>query len=113
MTLTIGFFSLVAAALIGLIMAGKLSNQTHPAWSAGLIHATLAIAGLVLVIVSMVNGNSLQRLFAACVIFGLAALGGIYLAGLHANKRIPSRAIVIGHGLLGVAGIGLVGSTLL
>jgi len=111
--LTIAFFLLLAAGLIGLIMAGKLSNQKHPAWSAGLIHACLAIAGLLLIIISIANGNGLQRLFAACAIFTLAAFGGLYLASFHAKKRIPPMTIVIGHGLLAVAGIGLLGSTLL
>lgn len=111
--LTIGFFALVAAGLIGLIMAGKLSNQQHPAWSASLIHAGLALTGLGLVIATIASGDQSQRLIVACAIIAGVVLGGLYLAGKHANRRIPPMGIVIGHGLLAVVAIALVGSTLL
>ncbi len=44
-------------------------------------------------------------LIAAVVLFALAAIGGIILAGLHLRARPVSMAVVVLHGLLAAAGL--------
>ncbi|PTU30920.1 hypothetical protein [Stenotrophobium rhamnosiphilum] len=97
------------AALGGLLMAGiRLSGRPHPpAWLA-MGHGLLAVAGLTLLIYAAVAGGIPQIAEIALAFFIIAAAGGAVMNLLFHWKQLPLPiALMIGHGLLAVAGFGL------
>jgi hypothetical protein len=90
------------AALGGIILAVlHLTKKTAPIPLA-LLHGLLAAAGLVLLIIAIVQMSSAGLAGVALIIFIIAALGGFVLFAIHLKKRpLPGGLIVI-HGLVAV-----------
>lgn len=92
------------AAVGGLVLAAHVLRDKFAPWALSLLHALLGAAGLVLLIVLLLQGAASQRVLAGFVLLLVAALGGFFLASFHLRQRLPPKAIVVVHA--GVAVIG-------
>jgi len=102
--LNIAVIIFAIAAVGGLILAKSLFSEKLPSWLLSFAHAALGAAGLILLIFTVIQGNSASRVTAALGILIIAALGGFFLASFHARKVIAPKAIIIVH-----AGVAVVG----
>ncbi|ABI60322.1 hypothetical protein [Nitrosomonas eutropha] len=92
------------AAVGGLFLASKvLSGQLAP-WAVSIVHALLGAAGLVTLILVVLEGSGDNRLTAALGLLVVAALGGFYLASIHMKGNVASKNIVFIHAGIAVAG---------
>ena len=91
-------------ALGGLILASSVLRGKFASWALSLGHALLGAAGLVCLIIMVMQGSFGSRLVAALALLVVAALAGFFLASLHLRRKIPAKGLVIGH-----AGIALIG----
>src|SRR3546814_927735 len=91
-------------AVGGLVLAAHVLRDKFAPWALSLLHALLGAAGLVLLIMLLLQGAAPQRVLAGFVLLLVAALGGFFLASFHLRKRLPPKAIVVVHA--GVAVIG-------
>lgn len=92
------------AAVGGLFLASKvLSGQLAP-WAVSIVHALLGAAGLVTLILVVLEGAGDNRLIAALGLLVVAALGGFYLASIHMKGNVASKNIVFIHAGIAVAG---------
>jgi hypothetical protein len=92
------------AAVGGLLLAASVLRGKLAPWALSLVHALLGATGLVFLIVMVMRGASTGRITAALVILAVAALGGFYLASLHAKGRVAPKSIVLVHACAAVAG---------
>ena len=69
-----------------------------------MLHALLGAAGLVLLIIGLVEGSASQPVLVGFVLLLIAALGGFFLASFHARKRLPPKAVVVVHASVAVVG---------
>lgn len=92
------------AAIGGLILATHVLRGRFAPWALSLLHALLGAAGLVLLIVTVLQGHAGDRLLAALGLLVLAALGGFFLASFHLRRKLPPKAVVLVHA--GVAAVG-------
>jgi hypothetical protein len=93
-------------ALGGLVMATRVLRGQLAPWALSLLHAALGAAGLVLtalVVLGKAEGTP-SIVPVALLILVVAALGGFYLASIHARKTLPSRGVVFAHAGLAVIG---------
>jgi FtsH-binding integral membrane protein len=97
-------------ALGGLIMATRVLRGQFAPWALSLLHAALGATGLVLtaIVVLGKSANVASIVPIALLILVVAALGGFYLASIHARRQHPPRAGVFIH-----AGVAVVGFLLL
>ena len=91
------------AALGGLILASSVLRGKFAPWSLSLVHAGLGAAGLILVLLAILQGTA-GPIATAFVILLIAALGGFYLASLHLRKNIAPKGVVVIHAALAVTG---------
>ena len=91
-------------ALGGLVLASHVLRNKFAPWALSVLHMLLGAAGLVILIVMVLQGQTASRLVAALALLIIAALGGFFLASLHLRQKIPPKAIVIVH-----AGIAVIG----
>ena len=101
--LTYAVLVFAIAALGGLILASSVLRGKFAPWSVSLLHAGLGAAGLILVLLAILQGTA-GVVTAAFVIFFIAALGGFYLAFVHLRKKIPPKGVVVIHAVLAVTG---------
>lgn len=92
------------AALGGIVLAAHVLRGKFAPWAVSILHALLGAAGLVLLLVQVVQGTAAGRVVAALGLFVVAALGGFFLATLHARRTLPPKAVVVLHAGLAVAG---------
>ena len=102
----------VIAALGGLVMAMKILKGQLAPWALSLLHAALGATGLVLLL-AVINGPADSRVAAALGILVVAALGGFYLASIHARKKVAPKAVVIVHASVAAVGVVTLITTLL
>jgi hypothetical protein len=97
-------------ALGGLIMATRVLRGQFAPWALSLLHAALGATGLVLtaIVVLGKSANVASIVPIALLILVVAALGGFYLASIHARRQHPPRSVVFIH-----AGVAVVGFLLL
>lgn len=103
----------VIAALGGLVMAMKILKGQLAPWALSLLHAALGATGLVLLLFAVVNGPANSRVAAALGILVVAALGGFYLASIHARKKVAPTAVVLVHAAVAAVGVVTLITTLL
>ena len=106
LTYAILFFAI--AAVGGLILASKVLGGKLAPWPLSILHALLGAAGLVTLLLFVIQGHGSSRLTAALAILVVAALGGFYLASLHVRGSVAPKGVVIIH-----AGVAVVGFLLL
>ncbi|GCB05223.1 hypothetical protein [Ralstonia sp. SET104] len=101
------------AAVGGLVLAAHVLRDKFAPWVLSLLHALLGAAGLALLIALLVQGNAPQKVLISFVLMLVAALGGFFLASFHVRKKLPSKAVVVIHAGVAVAGFLTLASVLL
>jgi len=91
------------AALGGIVLAAHVLRGRFAPWALSLLHAALGAAGIVIVLIAVIQGAR-GSVALALGLFVVAALGGFLLASFHYRKQLPPKAIVIVHALVAVAG---------
>jgi hypothetical protein len=102
--LTAAIVVFAIAAVGGLILAAHVLRSKFAPWALSVLHALLGAAGLVLLIIGLVEGSASQPVLVGFVLLLIAALGGFFLASFHARKRLPPKAVVVVHALVAVIG---------
>lgn len=92
------------AAMGGLFLASRVLRGHLAPWAISILHALLGASGLVLLILTVVQGGASARVTAALAILILAALGGFFLASIHLRGRVAPKAVVFVHAGVAVAG---------
>lgn len=105
--LTYAVLSFAIAAIGGLLLASYVLKGQLAPWGLSLLHAGLGALGLVLVLLTVLNGAG-PMVSIALVILVIAALGGFYLASLHLRETVAPRNVVVIH-----AGAAVIGFLLL
>src|SRR3546814_782619 len=95
--LTYALIVFAVAALGGLVLASSVLRGKLAPWAISILHALLGASGLVLLIVTVLQGQGAGRVTAALGILVVAALGGFYLASLHLRKQVAPKAVVFVH----------------
>ena len=96
------------AAIIGLIMAGCIFRGRTAPWLLSLLHLGFGGAALVLVYQTFAGGE--ERIMTALAVLIAAAVLGLYLALQHLRGVVAPKTVVLLHFLVGVAGVGLLGT---
>ncbi len=96
------------AAVGGLYLASRHWQGNPPPVAVALIHGLLAVAGLVIVIMVVMEGGDVGRLPIAIGLFAVAAIGGLVLFSLHVKGRPLPKPLIAAHALLAVSGFILV-----
>lgn len=92
------------AALGGLVLGvSGLRQRDLPMWLS-LIHGLIAAAGLVTLIIGVVQGNVGILAIISLVLFLIAALGGFVLFSFHLRKKPHPKGLIIIHALAAVIG---------
>lgn len=102
--LTYALIVFAIAAVGGLVLAASVLRGRLAPWALSLVHALLGATGLVLLLLEVVRGSGAGRATAALGILVVAALGGFYLASLHARKTVAPKAVVFVHAGVAVTG---------
>src|SRR3546814_13514962 len=85
--LTYALIVFAVAALGGLVLASSVLRGRLAPWAISILHALLGASGLVLLVVSVLQGQGAGRGPAALGLLVLAALGGFYPAPLHLHRE--------------------------
>ncbi len=95
--LPVGLFAI--AAIGGLTLAGmKFAGRELPIPLA-LLHGAFAAAGLVTLILNVVENRMNTLMNIALVLFVIVALGGFTLFSLHLMKKRQPTVLIVAHGL--------------
>jgi hypothetical protein len=93
------------AALGGVAMAAlHFRGRTPPPVPLAVLHGVLAASGLVVLLLAVLKVGFGGTPALALGLFLVAALGGFGLVSFHLRRRALPNALVLGHGLLAVAG---------
>jgi hypothetical protein len=103
--IAVGLFAV--AALGGLTLAVLHFQKKNLPLPLALIHGLLGAAGLVTLLLFVLNSGTSSKAAVALIIFVVAALGGFYLFSFHLRKkRLPSTVVII-HALAAVSAFGI------
>lgn len=102
--LTTALIVFAIAAMGGLFLASRVLRGHLAPWAISILHALLGASGLILLILTVVQGDASARVTAALAILILAALGGFFLASIHLRGRVAPKAVVFVHAGVAVAG---------
>jgi hypothetical protein len=103
MTIALVLFAL--AALGGVTMAAmRLRGAERPPTALALVHGAAAAAGLIALILAVMNVPDPGGARTALVVFIVAALGGFYLFAQHVQKKALPIPVMVVHGLVAVVG---------
>ena len=105
MPLNIAAVVFAIAALGGIVLAVHVLRGKFAPWSLSLVHAALGAGGIVLVLVTVIQGVRGSAAL-ALGLFVIAALGGFFLASFHYRKQLPPSAVVVVHAVVALAGFG-------
>ena len=86
--LTYALIVFAVAALGGLVLASSVLRGKLAPWALSILHALLGATGLVLLLLGVMGGSGAGRAVAALGLLVVAALGGFYLASIHARKAV-------------------------
>lgn len=100
------------AAVGGVILALHVLRNKLAPWLLSIVHALLGAAGIVLLLLTVLEGASQLALW-SLVLFVVAALGGFFLASRHAKSKLPPKGVVVVHAVVAVVAFGLLLSALL
>jgi hypothetical protein len=95
---------LAIAAVGGIVLAARIFSGQLASWPLSIVHALLGATGLIMLIMLVLEGSDNGRLTAALGLLVIAALGGFYLASLHAKGNVAPKNIVLIHAGVAVAG---------
>jgi len=97
-------------AVGGLILASSVLRGKLAPWALSIVHMLLGATGLVLTALVVLGGLDAGKgiVTYALLILVIAALGGFYLASIHAKKVVAPKGVVFVH-----AGVAVIGFLLL
>jgi hypothetical protein len=97
-------------ALGGLVLANSVLRGRLARWTLSLLHMAVGATGLVLTALVVLGGSAdvASIVPIALLVLVVAALGGFYLASIHARKTVAPKAVVFIH-----AGVAVIGFLLL
>ena len=90
------------AAVGGITLAAMHLRAQMPNLSVALVHGLFAAAGLVVLLIAVIQHGGFGLAGTALVIFLVAALGGFTLISMHLRGKALSTPLVLGHGLIAV-----------
>ncbi|MGH8198551.1 MAG: hypothetical protein ACRETI_10310 [Steroidobacteraceae bacterium] len=91
------------AAVFGLYMAVQhFKGRTPPKAGIAILHGLLAVSGVILLLLGVWEIGFGTAHTWALVLFGIAALGGLYLVSHHMRQRPLPNAVIVIHGLVAV-----------
>jgi len=100
--LTISAILFAVAALGGLVLGvSGLRRKDLPMWLS-LVHGAVAAAGLITLILGIVQGNAGSLLIISLVLFLIAALGGFVLFSYHLRQKPHPKGLIVIHALTAV-----------
>jgi hypothetical protein len=90
------------AALGGLVLGvSGLRQRELPMWLS-LIHGVVAAAGLITLILGVVQGNAGTLTILSLILFLIAALGGFVLFSYHLRRKPHPKGLIVIHALVAV-----------
>ena len=93
---------IAVAAVFGLYMAVQhFKGHTPPKVGVAMVHGLLAVSGVIVLLLGVWEIGFGTAHTWALVLFGAAALGGLYLVSIMRQRPLPNAVIVI-HGLVAV-----------
>jgi hypothetical protein len=95
--------SLFAVAALGGLVLGVLGLRRKglPMWLS-IVHGAVAAAGLIMLILGVVQGNAGTLLIISLVLFLIAALGGFVLFSYHLRQKPHPKGLIVIHALAAV-----------
>jgi hypothetical protein len=91
------------AAVIGLYMAVQhFRGRTPPPAGLAILHGLLAVSGVVVLLLGVLETGFGTPHTWALVLFGVAALGGLYLVSHHMRQKPLPNGVIIIHALVAV-----------
>jgi hypothetical protein len=103
MTIALVLFAL--AALGGLYMAVvRLRGAERPPTGIALVHGAGAAAGLIALIVAVMDASAPSLARTALIVFVVAAAGGFFLFAQHMQKKALPIPVMVIHALVAVTG---------
>lgn len=101
--LTIALTVFAIAALGGVFLAVHVLRGQLAPWPISLLHAALGAAGLVILLLVVLDSARPLATWALGLL-AVAALGGFFLASMHLRSKVAPKAVVGLHALLAMAG---------
>lgn len=93
-------------AVVGLFMAVQhFRGRTPPRGLVAATHGLLAVSGVVVLLVSVRESGTRGIVQWALLLFGVAALGGLYLATQHMDQKRLSSPVIAIHALVAVVAL--------
>jgi glucose uptake protein GlcU len=90
-------------AILGLTMAVQhFKGRTPPAPPLAILHGLLAGSGVIVLLLGVWDLGFGTAHTWALVLFGIAALGGLYLVSHHMRQRPLPNGVIVIHGLVAV-----------
>lgn len=111
--LTWAFGLFAAGALGGLLMAFKSFRRETIPLPLAIGHGILGAAGLVLLLLGVMQGVGGGFAKVALGVLVVAALGGFYLASFHLRGQPHPGAVIVVHALVAATGVGFLLAALL
>ncbi|HEY4071031.1 MAG TPA: hypothetical protein VGM04_05685 [Sphingomicrobium sp.] len=104
--LNIAILIFAIGAVGGLVLASHVLRGRLAPWALSLLHMALGATGLVLTALVVLGGSEAGKgiIPIALLVLVVAALGGFYLASIHARKVVAPKGVVFLHAGLAVTG---------
>jgi len=88
-------------AVVGLYMAIQhFKGRTPPKAGVAILHGLLAVSGVIVLLLGVWEIGFGTAHTWALLLFGLAALGGLYLVSHHMRQRPLPNGLIVIHGLV-------------
>jgi hypothetical protein len=81
----------------GAVLARFVLTGRFPPWAISLLHASLGVAGLIMVTISLLTGAFSVALVVAMALLVTTALTGLYLASRHYRNMLTPKVLVFTH----------------
>ena len=104
--LKIAILIFAIGAVGGLVLASSVLRGKLAPWALSIIHMLLGATGLALTALVVLGGSAAGKgvIPIALLILVVAALGGFYLASIHARKVVAPKGVVVIHASVAVIG---------
>jgi glucose uptake protein GlcU len=90
-------------AVVGLYMAIQhFKGRTPPKAGVAILHGLLAVSGVIVLLLGVWEIGFGTAHTWALLLFGVAALGGLYLVSHHMRQRPLPNGVIVIHGLIAV-----------
>lgn len=98
---TTAVFLIAFGAVVGLYMAIQhFKGRTPPKAGVAILHGLLAVSGVIVLLLGVWDIGFGTAHTWALLLFGLAALGGLYLVSHHMRQRPLPNGVIVIHGLV-------------